>query len=159
METRLKRVDILLQRIFNCQEYCVGRLYWDSLYLCDTIEDTDRGMKDSWSIERILSVKIPGKTAIPKGTYKVVGTVSPKFKNRTWAKRYGGVVPEIQDIKGYSGVRIHPANRATELLGCIAPGKNTVKGAVTQSQVCYYRLMDKLTKVWSEGYETYITIQ
>lgn len=159
MEKKLKRVDILLQRAFNCPTYCIGRLYWDSLYLCDTIEDTDRGLKDSWPIQKILAVKVYGETAIPKGTYKVVGTVSPKFKNRVWAKKYGGIVPEIKDVKGFSGIRMHPANKATELLGCVAPGKNTVKGAVTQSQANYYRLMDRLTKAWADGYDTYITIQ
>ncbi|MBO4231307.1 MAG: hypothetical protein J5886_06480 [Bacteroidales bacterium] len=155
----LKRIPIWLQRIYNCPSYCIGRLYWDGLFLSDTIEDTDRGLKDSWPIDKILATKVYGETAIPKGTYKIVGSISQKFRNRVWAKKYGGIVPEVIGVKGFSGIRIHPATKATELLGCVAPGKNTVKGAVTQSQACYYKLMDRLTKAWAEGYETYITIQ
>lgn len=153
-------MKLTLHRVYKDPEYTIGRLYVDQLLLCDTIEDCDRGLKQSWDITQILKVKVYGRTAIPKGTYKIGFTVSPKFKYRAWAKKYGGIVPEIQNVKGYGGVRIHPANRASELLGCIAPGTNSVKGAVTQSQAAYYKLMDDwLMPAHLQGRKIYITIQ
>lgn len=153
-------MKLTLHRVDEDPEYTIGRLYVDQLLLCDTIEDCDRGLKQSWDITQILKVKVYGKTAIPKGTYKIGFTVSPKFRYRAWAKKYGGIVPEIQGVKGFDGVRIHPANRASELLGCIAPGTNSVKGAVTQSQAAYYKLMDSwLMPAHRQGRKIYITIQ
>lgn len=155
-----EEIKLTLHRVYKDPEYTIGRLYVDQLLLCDTIEDCDRGLKQSWDIGQILKVKVYGKTAIPKGTYKIGFTVSPKFRYRVWGKKYGGIVPEIQNVKGYGGVRIHPANRASELLGCIAPGTNSVKGAVTQSQAAYYKLMDDwLMPAHRQGRKIYITIQ
>ena len=147
MELKLK-----VKRIYNCATYCISRFYVNQLYVFDSIEDTDRGLKDSWPLEKIRKTKVYGETAIPKGIYKVVLSVSPKFQYRPWAKKYGGLVPEITNVKGFSGIRIHPANFATELLGCIAPGINSKKGQVTASQATYFKLMDKyLMPAWGKG--------
>ena len=153
-------MELTEKRIYNCPKYCIGRLYVNQVYVSDTINDTDRGLKDSWPLEKIRNTKVYGETAIPKGRYKVVLSVSPKFKNRVWAKKYGGLVPELQNVKGFAGIRIHPANFATELLGCIAPGVNSRKGQVTQSQATYYKLMDKyIMPAWKKGEPITITIQ
>lgn len=122
--------------------YTIGRLYANSIIVSDTIEDRDRGLTDSMPLTQIKAKKVYGETAIPKGTYTVVGTVSPKFRNRVWAKKYNGIVPEIIGVKGFSGIRIHPANTASELLGCIAPGQNKVKGKVINSTAAFYKFMD-----------------
>lgn len=44
---------IRLERIYNCPKYCIGHLYADGKYVCDTIEDTDRGLDNSWTTEAI----------------------------------------------------------------------------------------------------------
>ena len=140
--------------------YTIGKLYANSLPLSDTIEDRDRGLLDSMSVSQIKAKKIYGETAIPKGTYEVVGTVSPKFRYRVWGKKYDGIVPEIVNVKGFSGIRIHPANTAEELLGCIAPGTNSVKGRVTNSTAAYYKLMDNwLMPAFKSGTKVTITIE
>ena len=155
---------LVLDRIYKGDKYTIGHLYVEKngqmTYLCDTLEDKDRGIKSKWPIMQILSVKVHGETAIPLGTYKIVKTISPKFKYRVWGKRYGGYVPEIQSVPGFSGVRIHPANKATEVDGCVAVGKNTVKGQVTNSQKTYYDLMDKyIVQAWNSGEDIYLTIK
>ena len=154
------KMKLLLKRIYNCPSYCIGRLYINQVYVSDTIEDCDRGLKDTWPLDKIVNTKVYGETAIPKGTYKIALSISPKFKNRTWAKKYGGLVPEVLNVKGYSGIRVHPANFATELLGCIAPGINSKKGQVTQSQITYDRLMSKyLIPAYQRKEEIWITVQ
>lgn len=138
--------------------YCIGIFYVSGKRLCESLEDEDRGLVQTMPTGKINQVKVYGKTAIPKGTYKVVLSVSPKFKDRAWAKKYGGLVPEITNVKGWTGVRIHPANSASELLGCCAPGDNTVVGKVTNSTKRYYELMNKLVPAWEKGEEITIEI-
>jgi hypothetical protein len=63
------------------------------------------------SEDEIKSKKIYGETAVPTGTYKIdMSTVSPKFKNRSWARPYEGKVPRLINVKGFDGVLIHPGN-------------------------------------------------
>jgi hypothetical protein len=69
-------------------------------------------------------------------------TYSPKFASRAWGRKYQGKVIQIMNVKGFSGVRIHPGNTAEESLGCIFPGRNLEKGKVLQSTAYYYKLLD-----------------
>jgi len=138
--SRLLRIE----RIWKREKYTIGRLYVDGELWFNTLEDTDRGLHSGMSVVTIKARKVYGETAIPKGTYEVRLTYSPKFAKKVWGKKYGGLVPEIQKVKGFSGVRIHPFNRPEESLGCIGPGHNTIVGQITNSTQCYYRLMDEI---------------
>lgn len=148
-----------LNRKYKKSSYTIGQLFVDGVRLCDTIEDKDRGLKSSMSLSEIIGKKVYGTTAIPTGTYKVILSVSPKFKNKVWGKKYGGLVPEITNVKGYSGVRIHPANYDKDVEGCIGPGDNKVKGGVVNSTIRYYELMDKhILPAWTRKEEIVIEI-
>ena len=138
--------------------YCVGVFYVSGSRLCESLEDTDRGLEQKMPTGKINQIKVFGKTAIPKGTYRVVLSVSPKFKDRAWAKKYNGLVPEILNVKGFSGVRLHPGNRASDTDGCPLIGDNTAVGKVTNSTKRYYELMDKLVPAWEKGEEITIEI-
>jgi len=48
--------------------------------------------------------------------------ISPKFRNRSWAKPYNGKIPRLLNVPGYDGVLIHPFNTAEESLGCVGVG-------------------------------------
>ena len=140
-------MEILVRRIAKRPTYTIGRMYIDGKYVCDTLEDTDRGLKQSMSLEEIKKKKIYGKTAIPTGTYKVtMDVVSPKFKNKTWAKPYGGKLPRLLDVPGYEGVLIHPGNTADSTNGCVLTGINSVVGKVMNSQATFKKVMAILTK-------------
>lgn len=140
-------MEILVRRIAKRPTYTIGRMYIDGKYVCDTLEDTDRGLKQSMSLEEIKKKKIYGKTAIPTGTYKVtMDVVSPKFKNRAWAKPYGGKLPRLLDVPGYEGVLIHPGNTAEDSTACLLVGINSVVGKVMNSQATFKKVMAILTK-------------
>ena len=140
-------MEILVRRIAKRPTYTIGRMYIDGEYVCDTLEDTDRGLKQSMSLEEIKKKKIYGKTAIPTGTYKVtMNVVSPKFKNKTWAKPYGGKIPRLLDVPGYEGVLIHPGNTAEDSTACLLVGINSVVGKVMNSQATFKKVMAILTK-------------
>ena len=124
-----------LIRIANRPTYCIGKLYIDGEYFCDVIEDTDRGLDDSMSVDEILKKKIKGETAIPTGLYKIEITYSPKYKR---------MMPLLICVKGYSGVRIHSGNTSKDTEGCLLVGRNTKVGMVTDSRNTYQRLFARL---------------
>lgn len=138
-------MKLLLKRIARKPEYSIGKLYIDNQYFCDTLEDTDRGLKQSMSEQEIAKIKIKDKTAIPTGTYQIdMNTISPRFGNTSWASIYKGKVPRLVNVPGYSGVLIHPGNTAKDTSGCILLGKNKEVGKVLDSQNTWKLFMKKL---------------
>ena len=65
-------MNLRLKRIARRETYTIGRLYIDGVYFCDTIEDTDRGLKQSLPPSVNRAMKKAGATAIPTGKYQVV---------------------------------------------------------------------------------------
>ena len=146
-------------RAWKKPDYTIGRFFVNGERFHEALEDPDRGLTSAWGESAIKAAKIAGKTAIPAGTYKVVLSVSPKFKNKAWAAKYGGLVPEIVGVKGYLGVRIHPGANADQTEGCLLVGENKVKGGLINSQKTYCELMDKyIIPAWKKGEEITITI-
>lgn len=144
-------MNITLKRIAKLPDYTIGKLYIDGVYICDTLEDTDRELTQHMPLEEIQDKKIYGKTAIPIGTYKVsMNIISPKFRNKSWAKQWNGKLPRLLNVPGYEGVLIHVGNKPEDSLGCILVGENKVKGQVINSVNTFKRLMDVLSNAKSE---------
>lgn len=136
-------MNIIVERAWKKDTYTIGKLIIDGKRICETIEDKDRGLTDNMSVDEIKKKKVYGETAIPAGTYTISMTViSPKFKSRVWAKKYGGIVPRILNVKGFDGVLLHPMNTAKDSYGCIGMGRNTAVGKVTNSTYWFYYIMD-----------------
>lgn len=127
-------MNIIIKRIFKGPDYTIGKLYIDGKYFCDTLEDTVRAP----------GVKIPGRTAIPAGKYKIKLTESLRFKK---------LMPRLENVPGFTGVLIHAGNTAEDTEGCILVGKNRVKGKVLDSRETFARLF-KLLFVSERGGET-----
>lgn len=125
---------LTLRRIAFKESYTIGKLYVDGNYFSNTVEDKDRGLDDSMTVDEIKKKKVYGETAIPYGTYKVSITYSPKFKKN---------LPLVEGVKGFEGIRIHSGNTAKDSLGCIIVGKNKKVGMVLDSRAT----MEKLMKV------------
>ena len=128
---------LTLMRIANRPTYCIGKLYVDGVYVCDTLEDTDRGLSDIMDVEEIKKLKVYGKTAIPVGIYPVTITYSPKFKKN---------LPLLLNVKGYEGIRIHSGNTDKDTLGCILVGQNKQVGKVLNSRKMFDILYRELVK-------------
>ncbi|MCM1260524.1 MAG: DUF5675 family protein [Staphylococcus sp.] len=118
-------MKLTLYRKFLGKDYTIGKLFVNGEYFCDTLEDTVRPEGE----------KIPGKTAIPYGTYDVILTMSPKFKR---------VLPLLLNVPNFEGIRIHNGNSASDSSGCILVGFNKQKGMVLNSKDTLNILMFEL---------------
>jgi len=102
----------LVREILTAQS-TIGRLFIDDVFKCWTLEDIDRELTTEMSPAEIWNKKVFGRTAIPRGSYKVIVNMSSKFKK---------IMPLLCDVPGFAGIRIHPGNNATHTEGCILPG-------------------------------------
>lgn len=111
-------MKIELKRIYTCPTYTIGRIYVNGEYVCDTVEDTDRGLDQSMTIAQIRKIKVYRQTAIPTGTYKVTMNVqSPKFAQYEYYKKYcNGYLPRLLSVPGYDGILIHCLTPDMEIL-------------------------------------------
>lgn len=142
-------MKIVLKRIAKRDSYTIGRLYIDGVKFCDTLEDKDRGLTQSMSIEDIKSKKVYGKTAIPTGTYTVSFNYSNKFRKQ---------LPLLNGVKGYAGVRIHSGNTANDTLGCILLGENKEVGKVLNSRITCNKFYTLVKNAIAKGDNVTITI-
>lgn len=144
-------MEILIERKWKNDTYTVGALYVngkrfaDGKHNCCTLEDKDRGLDQGMDTAKIMFLKKPHVTAIPTGKYKVTVTYSPRFKR---------MLPLVNDVPGFSGIRIHPGNTAEDTDGCILVGENTSKGRVNNSRHWF----DMLYKVISTHLENKDTV-
>jgi hypothetical protein len=135
-------MELLLKRIY-LGSYTIGKLYIDSYYFCDTLEDRVRDFNKDGDLLDEGEEKIYSETAIPYGTYKVELTYSPKFKR---------ILPLIVGVKHFEGIRIHGVMKGAiakpvHTAGCVLVGKNSVKGGLTSSFEYLEKLMEKLNNV------------
>lgn len=139
-------LKLLLNRKYKKDSYTIGLLYANGKFLYNTMEDRDRGLTFNMPLSKIATTKVYGETAIPRGVYRIEMTYSPKFAGRSWASKDMGKTPQLMNVPGFAGIRIHPLNIAADSLGCIGVGDNTVKGKITNSTARYRDLVDNYIK-------------
>lgn len=142
-------MEITVKRKFKGNNYTIGSLYIDDKYFCDTLEDIDRGLTDNMTDSYISTVKVVDQTAIPTGSYKVTITYSNRFQK---------LLPLINNVKGFSGIRIHSGNTKEDTSGCILVGFNTEKGKVVNSRVTFNKLFNILQDTLNNGKQVEIKI-
>ena len=148
---------MVLKRIYKGENYTIGHIYIDGEYICDSIEDKDRGLNDQMSVQDIKKIKVASQTAIPTGTYKLtLDVVSPKFIQKAYYYNFcKGKLPRLLGVKGFDGILIHRGVNQNSSAGCIIVGYNKIKGQVVNSQQAF----EKLYKTIMAKQITEITIQ
>lgn len=134
-------MELKVQRIAKKETYTIGRLFIDGEKFCDTLEDRVRDLSKE--------AKVKGKTAIPTGRYRVFLTYSPRFRR---------ILPILDNVPHFTGVRIHRGNTAKDTEGCILVGYNREVGKVLDSAATEQRLMAFLQNAVNKGEHIYITI-
>ena len=142
-------MELRLERKYRNNNYCIDKLYINGKYFSDVLEDPDRGLTDTMSLEEIKKIKIKGNTCIPYGTYNVTITYSPRFKKN---------LPLLNNVKGFDGIRIHSGNKPQDTEGCLLPGFNKVKGQVIDSRVTTDKLIAQIQQSLNKGEKVTITI-
>ena len=142
-------MEILVERKWKKDNYTIGNLYINGKWFSNTLEDKDRGLKDSMSLTEIKTLKKPRITAIPTGTYEVtLNVVSPKFSKYPFYNSInGGRVPRLLNVKGFDGILIHVMDGpkgANLSEGCIGVGRNLIKGGLLQGKEYYKKLYNIL---------------
>lgn len=133
----LNDMKALLDRKWKKDTYTIGRFYIDGEFFSNSMEDRDRGLRQDMNVGEIERIKVYGETAIPTGKYIVTMTYSPKYKR---------VMPQIMNVPGWTGVRIHSMNTAEDSLGCIGLGNNTKAGWISESRATCKKFEDLLVK-------------
>jgi hypothetical protein len=128
--------------------------YVDGKYQCVGCEDVVRGPSEA---------KVYGKTAIPAGTYKVIVTMSTRFKRLLplLVNMPGGRILFGDKLIDTCGVRIHSGNTPEDTEGCLLPG--TRFGAdgrsVDASRVAFEALFAKINAALAGGEKVTLTIK
>lgn len=155
-------MKLKLERVANVKRgsraYCIGHLYIDGEYYCDTIEDIDRGLSDELTIEQNKKLKVMSQTAIPVGTYSVtMNVVSGKFVQKEYYKKFcNGKLPRILNVKAFDGILMHRGVNEASSAGCLILGYNKVVGQVVDSQKAFEKVYQKL-KTAKDGITITIT--
>ena len=133
-------MKLILTRIARKAEYTIGRLEDENgKKLCDTLEPIWRNYDGG-------ELKIPKKSAIPEGTYRVVTTYSLRFRK---------YLPLLVGVPGFEGVRFHAGNTSRDTEGCILVGQNLQIGKVLWSRIT----LEKLMKLIENEKEIYLIIK
>ena len=133
-------MKLVLIRHARRADYTIGRLEDENgMKICDTLEPIWRNYDGG-------ELKIPKKSAIPEGSYRVVVTKS---------QRFGIYLPLLVGVPGFEGVRIHSGNTNKDTEGCILVGENIQVGRVLWSRIT----LSKLMKIIENEKEIYLTIK
>ena len=119
-------MKLILTRHARRADYTIGRLEDENgKKICDTLEPIWRNYDGG-------EMKIPRKSAIPEGSYRVVVTKSRRFQK---------YLPLLVGVPGFEGVRIHAGNTSRDTEGCILVGQNLQVGKVLWSRITLEKLM------------------
>lgn len=134
----------LIRDTFN-DDCTLGVLTVDGNQKFQTLEDKVREIEG----EPVAQWKIYGLTAIPRGSYEVIVNYSQHF---------GKYLPELLNVPGYTGIRIHAGNTGADTDGCILVGTGRSGHAIINSQIAVAELLPLITAAAGRGEVTTIDI-
>lgn len=159
-------MEIIIERKYLKSKYTIGNLYitenGTKKWICNTLEDKVRDLNQNGVFDN-GECKVYGETAIPYGRYKIdMNTVSPKFSRYTFYRNAcQGKLPRLLNVPHFTGILIHVADgdKGAELLqGCIAIGRNSIKGGLTDGKNTFLKVYRLLKEAHDKGEENWITI-
>ena len=116
----------------------LGILLIDGVFACWTLEDVVR------------PVKIPGETAIPAGRYAVRLSLSQRFQK---------LLPEVLDVPGFTGIRLHAGNTRKDTAGCLLVGRVRAVDRIEESKLALMNVMEHLRRATTAGDPITITVE
>lgn len=132
-------MELRLERTMCGKDFTLGSLSVDADWECWTLEDQLRPAGE----------KIAGQTCIPAGRYRVRLTFSNRFQR---------VLPLLEGVPMFEGIRIHPGNTTADTEGCILVGQDRYAQSVARSRAAFDVLFNKLAAADRAGQQIFITI-
>lgn len=117
------------------ESFTPGKMFANGLFICNTCEDADRFLENGGK-------KVQDKTAIPRGIYEVGITFSNRFQKP---------LPQLFEVEGYSGVRIHGGNRAENSQGCILVGQVRTNTGIAKCAESLQRIINMIEDCEDSG--------
>ena len=106
-------MKIIILRLNKFDTCTISEVFVNGAFFSYCLEDKDRGLRQDMPLKDIMAIKVKGQTAIPTGTYNVAYTYSYKFKK---------MLPLVENVPGYSGIRFHRLNTDKDTEGCLGFG-------------------------------------
>jgi hypothetical protein len=131
-------MEITVKRSLYTEKSTIGNMLINGKQFCYTLEDTCRDANRDGDLDDEGETKVFGKTAIPSGKYPVILSYSNRFKR---------ILPEVLNVPGYAGIRIHNGNTSADTEGCLLIGSQKSRDFVGNSRVTLEAFMEILNKV------------
>ncbi|MBQ0113680.1 MAG: hypothetical protein KBT03_11160 [Bacteroidales bacterium] len=149
-------MELKLVRLYKKEDYTIGRLYINGVYICDTLEDKVRVLKS-------IKDKVYGKTAIPYGRYEITMNVRSekylkKAKSDSYYSTFCGFMPRFINVPFFDAILIHPGSTSEDSLGCILVGYNKEKGKLSNSREAFSNVWSRLNNASKAGEQIVISI-
>lgn len=112
--------NLELLRVFSGSSGTVGVLLLDMMPIC-------------WTLERPWLGNKRNVSCIPEGLYEMRVSKSTGL---------GYTTPEVLDVPGRSGIRMHIGNQVEDCKGCILLGMEVSEHGVVSSTKAFKRLME-----------------
>lgn len=135
-------VKFLLEREIFQDSFTLGQLYKNGEHFGYTCEDCDRRLEAG-------GAKIPGQTAIPSGTYRLSSSYSFRFKR---------LMPLVEGVPQFSGVRIHGGNTSADTEGCPLLGSQRTATGVANCSAANIRLLDIIVATEEAGDKCWLEV-
>lgn len=132
------RMKLELERDLFTSKSTIGQLWVDGIEFCFTLEDPVREKEGV----PVKGWKIQGDTAIPRGIYNVEITYSNRFQRD---------LPILENVEGFTGIRIHPGNTSVDTEGCILVGRTRGENFVGESRAAFNELFSMIEKALGAG--------
>lgn len=129
-------MEIQVNRKWFSDKSTISEMLIDGVFQCFVLEDVER------------TEKVYGQTAIPVGRYRI---------NITPSKRFGRLMPLIEHVPGFEGIRIHWGNEAKDTEGCLLLGETRGVDFVGKSRLAFMEFFNKLVDY--RGDDVWITIE
>ena len=133
------RLEIEIRREIYTSKSTMGRLFVNGEFECYTLEDCARPQE----------IKIAGATCIPCGTYWLAINFSNRFQR---------LMPELLQVPGFAGIRIHAGNTDADTEGCILVGATREDNFVGSSRTAFRGLFAKLQAARAAGGEVRVAV-
>ncbi len=129
-------MELTLTRKILSEHSTIGELTTaEGDFICFILEDKDRFLNSTDSLDHIEFNKVYGRTAIPLGRYQII---------ISWSNRFQRPLPQLLNVPGFSGIRIHSGNVPGDSSGCLLPGTHYEDDKVINSRSAFLPLMHKI---------------